>query len=381
MSGTSVDGIDAALINIDHGKSKLNCIATYSTPFAAPIRDKILAACTSRPSHANQVFELDQQLAQCYADAVLQLLQGTKQTYADIAAIGNHGQTINHAPGATPPFSLQVGNAHRLADLTKIPVVSDFRSADLAAGGQGAPLTPAFHDYIFHNREENRVVANLGGIANISILPKESNTAVIGFDTGPANGLMDCWVEQHHDTRYDHNGEWAASGKIDQDLLLTMLADAYFQLAPPKSTGREMFNSTWLRNILNSPGGHRKHNKIKSQDVQATLCELTAITLANAIKRYASNSTRLILCGGGTHNTTLVRQLQQHLPSLTIDSSDKFGIDPSYVEAIAFAWLADRHLNKLCGNLPSATGATKEVVLGRLTHPSKPESIIRGALN
>ncbi|MBN4050616.1 anhydro-N-acetylmuramic acid kinase [Gammaproteobacteria bacterium AH-315-M22] len=375
MSGTSVDGIDAALINIDHGKPKLNCIATYSKPFAAPIRDEILAACAGRPSHANQVFELDQQLAQCYADAILQLLQGTKQTYADIAAIGNHGQTINHAPAATPPFSLQIGNAQRLADLTGIPVVSDFRSADLAVGGQGAPLAPAFHDYIFRNQTENRIVANLGGIANITILPKGSSAAVIGFDTGPANSLMDYWVEQHHGVRYDDNGEWAASGTVNQGLLMTILEDAYFQLAPPKSTGRELFNATWLRNALD------QHNEIKAKDVQATLCQLTAITLANAIKRYAPDSKRLILCGGGTHNTMLVRQLQQHLPSLTIDSSDKFGVDPDYVEAIAFAWLADRHLNKLSGNLPSATGATKEVVLGRLTHPSKPEPIIRGALN
>ncbi len=363
MSGTSVDGIDAALINIEHGKPKLNCLATYSTPFAAPIRDNILAACADRPSRANQVAELDQQLAQCYADAVHQLLQDSKQTSADITAIGNHGQTIHHAPTAVPPFSLQIGNAQKLADLTGISVVSDFRSADLAAGGQGAPLAPAFHNYIFRTQKENRVVANLGGIANITILPKESSAAVIGFDTGPANTLMDYWVEQHHGLRYDDNGEWAASGTIDKDLLLTMLKDAYFQLAPPKSTGRERFNSHWLATML------KPYSKLAPADIQATLCELTVISLSNDIKRYAPECARLILCGGGTHNTTLIRQLQQHLPGLSIESSAKFGIDPDYVEAIAFAWLADRHRNKLSGNLASVTGASKAVVLGRLVRP------------
>ncbi len=362
MSGTSVDGIDAALISINH--NKIRCLATQSVEFSPSLRSAILDACSQNLATADEAAQLDHQLAEDYAKVVHSLLAGSTLSPENIIAIGSHGQTINHAPDARPPFSLQIGNAQHLANLTGIAVVSDFRSADMAVGGQGAPLAPAFHNDIFRSEEENRVVANLGGIANISVLAQDKDANVIGFDTGPANALMDYWINVHLGKRYDKSGRWAASGSVDQDVLSTMLADPYFQRPPPKSTGREHFNSHWLATML------KPFSKPGPADIQATLCELTVVSLSNDIKRYASDDSRLILCGGGTHNVTLVRQLQQHLPSLTIESSSQFGIDPDYVEAIAFAWLAHRQLNKLSGNLPSVTGATKEVVLGRLVRPA-----------
>jgi len=361
MSGTSVDGIDAALVCIDGDITK--CLTTHSIEFNSSLRNTILDTCSQELSSANDAVQLDRQLAERYAEAIHNLLSASALCAEDITAIGSHGQTINHAPSAIPPFSLQIGNAQQLANLTGIAVVSNFRNADIAAGGQGAPLAPAFHNYIFRNQRESYIIANLGGIANISILPKDKNADVIGFDTGPANGLMDYWIEQQLGERYDENGRWAASGEVNQGLLSTMLADSYFQLAPPKSTGREHFNSTWLTNTL------KHHGEIKPEDVQVTLCELTAVSLCNDIKHYAADGTRLVLCGGGAHNNELISRIQNQLPTVAIESSSTHGIDSDYMEAMAFAWLAYRHINKLSGNLPSVTGAAKEVVLGTLTYP------------
>lgn len=362
MSGTSADGIDAALVNINANRT--DCLATLTVPFESSLRKRILAACARKPSCVREVAELDLQLSQCYASAVNQLLTKSNIGKADIAAIGNHGQTVNHAPDAAPPFSLQIGNAQRLADLTGIAVVSDFRSADIRAGGQGAPLAPAFHNHIFRCENESRVVANLGGIANISLLPKNADADVIGFDTGPANCLMDFWASTHLNKYYDKDGNWAAGGKVNQALLDEMMADAYFRLAPPKSTGRELFNAQWLMQKLAGLDG------LDAQDIQTTLCELSAITIANAIKHYAKHGKRIILCGGGAHNKQLVRRLQQQLPDASIVSSAHYGIDPDFVEAIAFAWLAYRHIHGLSGNLPSVTGAATEAVLGCLSKPA-----------
>lgn len=363
MSGTSVDGIDAALVNIDN---KLDCIATYSAPFDAITRNEILDACTGKHTNAKQVSGLDQKLAHHYAKTVEQLLARSKLNPSDICAIGNHGQTINHAPDASPPLSLQIGNAQILADLSGIKVVSDFRSADLTVGGQGAPLAPAFHNAVFRSIEESRIVLNLGGIANISVLPKDINSHVIGFDTGPANGLMDCWAHQHLGKRFDENGNWASSGTVIQPLLNKMLADSYFKKAPPKSTGRELFNTQWLTKIL------QEFTDLNSRDVQATLCELSAASIASDIRHCATHCQTLILCGGGTHNNTLIKRLQDKLPEITIRNSAEYGVDPDFVEATAFAWLAHRRINNLDGNLPSVTGASKEVVLGEITHSNKP---------
>lgn len=363
MSGTSADGVDAALVNIKN--DTLIVISTRSTPFSPSTREAILEACDLKPLRAEQVPELDSELAHCYAESVTSLLEETKLNASDIVAIGNHGQTVNHAPDATPPFSLQIGNAKLLADLTDINVVSDFRSADMAAGGQGAPLAPIIHNHLLRSSTENRVVVNLGGIANITILPKDLNETVTGFDTGPANGLMDYWINKHLSKNYDQDGAWAANGIVQEKLLMQLLDDDYFKLSPPKSTGREHFNASWLERKLEHYG------QINPQDVQATLCQLTATSLTNDIKRYAADCSTLIVCGGGSHNKELLSRLQQQLPEATIESSAKHGIDPDFVEAIAFAWLAYRHMNNLSGNLPSVTGASKETVLGKLTQPSE----------
>ncbi|MBL1432067.1 MAG: anhydro-N-acetylmuramic acid kinase, partial [Gammaproteobacteria bacterium] len=361
MSGTSVDGIDAALVDINDGKIK--CLATKSIAFDAPLRNALIKACSKSYSSSDQAAELDSQLAYIYAKTVTDLLNISSADQCNIV-IGCHGQTINHAPNASPSFSLQIGNAQKLANLCKIPVVSDFRSKDLAAGGQGAPLAPAFHATVFRSTKESRVVLNLGGIANISVLSKDNNTDVIGFDTGPANGLMDYWINKHLEKHFDDAGQWAASGQFNSALLETLLDDDYFTLTPPKSTGRELFNADWLEHKLS------QFTTLPSKDVQATLCELSAITVANDIKRYAADCQRVLVCGGGVHNIELKRRLQQHLPNVQIVSTATLGVDPDFVEAIAFAWLAQRHVNKLTGNLPSVTGASKKVILGTLTTPT-----------
>ena len=361
MSGTSADGVDAVLVNIEN--DTLTLVSSYSAPFTSPTREAVLEACSLKPNKTEQVSELDSKLAQHYAESTTQLLDQTKLNAADIVAIGNHGQTVNHAPDAMPPFSLQIGNAKLLADLTGINVVSDFRSTDIAAGGQGAPLAPIIHNHLLRSSIENRVVANLGGIANITILPKDLNETVTGFDTGPANGLMDYWINKHLGKNFDQGGTWAASGTVHEQLLEHLLDDEYFKLSPPKSTGREHFNANWLERKL------AQYGQINPQDVQATLCQLTAISVTNDIKHHAANCSTLIVCGGGSHNQELLSRLQHQLPEATVESSAEHGIDPDFVEAIAFAWLAYRHMNNLSGNLPSVTGASKEVILGEIKVP------------
>ncbi len=363
MSGTSADGIDAALVDINN--DQLHCIDTLSVPFSKNLRKNVLTACALQPNSVEEVKELDQQLAECYINMVLDLLQANKLSSEDIIAIGNHGQTVNHSLTTSPPFSLQIGNAQNLANATKISVVHDFRSADIAAGGQGAPLAPAIHDHLLRSQAEDRVVANLGGIANISILPKDLSQAVTGFDTGPANGLMDYWINKHLGKTYDQNGVWAATGTVNEPLLKQLLDDDYFKLTPPKSTGRELFNRHWLEEKL------EQHKTIKSEDVQATLCQLTAESLANDIKLYGTNCNKLIVCGGGSHNSNLLQRIQTELPDAQISNSSDYGIDPDFMEAILFAWLAYRCINNLSGNLPSVTGANKKVILGKIARPSK----------
>lgn len=360
MSGTSVDGIDAVLVSIN--QDQIECLASQSTRFDQTIRNTILDACTKGFTSADQVPALDQQLADIYAEAI------NKVAYRHSASLQNaviacHGQTINHEPNATPPFSLQIGNAQRLANLCNRPVVSDFRNADIAVGGQGAPLAPAFHHTVFRSSEESRVVANLGGIANISVLPSDARRDVVGFDTGPANGLMDYWINKHLGKDFDQSGQWAASGKLNSALLETLLDEDYFSLTPPKSTGRELFNAHWLERKLS------QFAALAPEDVQATLCELSAVTVARDIKHHDADCKRVLLCGGGVHNKELKRRLQLHLSNASIDSTAAFGVDPDFVEAIAFAWLAHRHVNQLTGNLPSVTGASKKVILGKLTNP------------
>jgi anhydro-N-acetylmuramic acid kinase len=269
--------------------------------------------------------------------------------------VGSHGQTIRHRPSGEHPFTLQIGNASVMAERCGIDVVADFRSADVAAGGQGAPLLPAVHAMLLNAPGRTRVVLNLGGIANITVLAADGR--VFGFDTGPANGLMDAWCLRHRGEAFDRNGAFAASGRVDEPLLATLLADPYFALPPPKSTGREHFHLGWLDACLHA-------TTASPADVQATLLELTARSIAAAIDAHASDAADVLLCGGGVHNQVLVQRLRELLRPRKLGSTADYGVDPDYLEATAFAWLARQRLLGLPGNLPAVTGARGPRVLG-----------------
>ena len=278
----------------------------------------------------------------------------------DVTAIGSHGQTIHHAPDAPQPHSLQIGNAATIAAQTGIAVVADFRRADTEAGGQGAPLVPAFHQAMFSSHAEHITVANIGGIANITILPGKPGQPLTGFDTGPGNTLLDQWAQRHLDTAMDMNGDWAAGGTPDETLLGCLLQDPYFTRAPPKSTGREYFNLDWLQH-------HLANGYSNPRNVQTTLCALTARSIAAAIHHHAPDTGRLLVCGGGVHNTTLMSMLTGALEPVRVTSTAEYGIDPDWVEAAAFAWLAKQHIAGKPVNITTVTGARHPVVLGRLT--------------
>jgi len=306
----------------------------------------------------NSLATLDLQTAEIFADACSQLLDKSSYHSRDIIAVGNHGQTIRHRPDIEDPFSLQIGNASRLAELTGIDVISDFRTADIKAGGKGAPLSPAFYQAVFNHDNISRVIVNIGGIANITILPKDRNKQVIGFDCGPGNTLMDAWISQHKQLHYDSDGELAVSGKTDVTLLARLLMDGFFKLAPPKSTGFEYFNLEWLIKHIDS--------KLSIADVQSTLCDLTATSIIRAINQYAPYTDEIFICGGGVHNKELMHRIQA-ITKCPVSTTEALGVHPDWVEAMAFAWLAYQHIHQKCGNLPSVTGASKSVVLGKNT--------------
>ena len=360
MSGTSMDGIDVALV--DFCTDTPHLLASLSQPFSSSLQQQLL---DSRAIPDSEVFNLDQldiALGEAFAAAVNNLLEVENVGKDEIVAIGSHGQTIRHRPHADKPFSLQLGNANRIAELTGIQVVSDFRTADIEAGGEGAPLAPAFHNAILRDNSENRCVVNIGGIANITLLPADGDVNVSGYDTGPGNTLMDAWVRKHQHQSYDKAGNWARSGKVNKALLQLMLDDEYFHKRPPKSTGFEDFNTNWLEHLLS-----RLDTEIAAEDVQASLCELTAQTIADAVKACEPTVDRVLLCGGGVHNTYLVERIQQHMGACPVESTENYGVHPDWVEAIAFAWLARRCIENKPGNLPAVTGARKGVVLGRIS--------------
>jgi anhydro-N-acetylmuramic acid kinase len=294
------------------------------------------------------------------AQAPIDLLERAGVDKSSVIAIGSHGQTIRHRPDADVPFSLQIGDASVIARDTGIDVVSDFRSADIKAGGQGAPLAPAFHAAVFQVADEHRSVINIGGIANLTLLPAGSKKDITGFDSGPGNNLMDAWMKKINGHSYDRNGLWASTGTINESLLEDLLDDHYFKLAPPKSTGFEYFNLSWLESYQVS--------SLRADDVQATLCELTACSIAQAIKDYARETQKILICGGGAHNEHLMTRLGANLPGYPISSTDTFGVHPDWVEAMAFAWLAKQTISGLPGNLPAVTGARAAVVLGQISH-------------
>jgi anhydro-N-acetylmuramic acid kinase len=295
------------------------------------------------------------------------LIADSKVDKSRIRAIGSHGQTIRHRPRATRPFTMQIGDPNLIAAGTELTTVADFRRRDLALGGEGAPLAAAFHKWLWLDRRENRVVLNIGGIANITILPAASD-AVSGFDTGPGNTLLDAWIDSRRNESFDDGGAWADSGRAIPALLELLLADPYFASQPPKSTGFEYFNLRWLEDAMSRlPQADRP----RPEDIQATLVLVTARSVADAVRRHAPSTHRVLVCGGGVHNDSLMRRLQEELGAIRIESTAHVGLDPDWVEAATFAWLAQRCLNRQPGNLPTVTGAAGFAVLGGI-YPAGP---------
>lgn len=361
MSGTSMDSIDAALVSITEQQTKL--LTTHAHPWPDELRAALQKCVQTGQTSLQELGVLDAAVGNLFAAASLALLDKSNLQAADITAIGSHGQTLCHYPNAEPPFTMQIGDPSRIAELTGITTVADFRRRDIAAGGQGAPLVPAFHEAIFHAQDETRIILNIGGIANISILPADKK-AISGFDTGPGNCLMDHWINKHQQLPFDAEGQWAQQGKSIPALLELMLRDDFFQQAPAKSTGTEYFSNHWLANHLH------EFSTISPADVQHTLLDLSVISIADAITQHAPYARKLFVCGGGVHNSLLMEKLAQRLADKKVLSTQNLGVDPDWVEAQAFAWLARQTLQGKTGNVPEVTGASHPVVLGGI-YPGK----------
>ena len=359
MSGTSMDGIDAALVNFENDIIQL--VSHHSHPLPKTLRDKLLKLSLDTPGISlDMLGEADAELGSIFADAVITLLDKSNTQANKIKAIGSHGQTIRHKPEAKFPFSLQIGDANRITYKTGITTITDFRRKDMAAGGQGAPLAPAFHNAFFRSKNENRAVLNIGGIANLTFLPKNTNKSCFGFDTGPGNMLMDSWVSQHKQQAYDKDGEWAGSIKADKNLLTKLMNDAFIHQQPPKSTGREHYNMTWLNTLL------KDFPNLTTDIIQASLCDFTAQSITHAIEHHLPDINTLIICGGGVHNKHLMQQLSTSLSKINIAPSDQYNLPADWVEAVAFAWLAKQTLEGKAGNLPEVTGAKRPEILGAI---------------
>lgn len=356
ISGTSADGIDAALVELGHHAPV--AVASITCPYPSDLRDRILDVSQRDVALSLDAYgELDHRIADAFADAALRVLDEAAIEPNQLRAIGSHGQTLRHRPGGNSPFTLQCGDPSVLAERLGTTVVADFRRRDVAAGGQGAPLMPAFHAAILGGDDDDRAVLNLGGIGNLTLLPRSGD--VSGFDTGPANGLMDAWCLQHTGRPFDRSGEWAAAGKINDALLQRLLGEPWLALPPPKSTGRDLFHLGWL-------ASHLEGIQLEPMDVQATLLALSAISIADLLRKTLPECRRLIVCGGGVHNLTLMKSLDEALPNVVVESSARHGIDPDFVEASGFAWLARETLAGRPGNLPRVTGARGPRVLGAI---------------
>lgn len=357
MSGTSMDAVDAALVDFSHYPPQL--ISTHKADLSPKLRTELNQLCATDSLKITQLVELDIKIAHVFADTVKKLLEKTSFSEKDILAIGSHGQTIFHYPQPPYPFSMQIGDPNIIAEKTGITTIADFRRRDIAAGGQGAPLTPAFHNFIFRSEKEDRIVLNLGGIANVTYLPANIQSPIVGFDTGPANLLLDKWTQKHHSQWFDENGNWAASGEVDSELLQQLLADPYFHLIPPKSTGQDYFNLSWLEKHLTTFS-----KKLSPTVIQTTLCELTATSVGLAIQQLNSKQGNLVLCGGGCKNTYLKTRLKKQCKLHKICISDDLGIPAEWLEAISFAWMAKQTLEGQTSSLTSVTGAKNATVLG-----------------
>lgn len=354
MSGTSMDAVDAVLV--DFAPPTPHLLSTHHAPLPDEVREPLLRLIAGQSPHPLQCLgELDHILGGLFADAALTALSDAEITSDQVSAIGSHGQTVFHRPEGPNPFTIQIADPNVIAEQSGITTIADFRRRDIAAGGQGAPLVPAFHAAMLHSTEENRIVVNIGGMANVTLLPIAG--PVSGFDTGPGNVLLDFWASRHLNTLMDNGGNWAAKGNVSKDLLGRMLSEPFFSRRPPKSTGRELFNTVWLEKQL---AGFA----LQPEDVQATLGELTAQSIAEAIQQYQPDTYRVLVCGGGVHNTYLMTRLAEALPGCIVESTAKHGISPDWMEAMAFAWLAKQTLAGLAGNVPQVTGARKPVVLG-----------------
>ncbi|GFM82856.1 anhydro-N-acetylmuramic acid kinase [Pseudomonas cichorii] len=353
MSGSSLDGIDIALLEQD---DRPRLLATHYIPMPEDLYAELLGLCSTGADELARAAIAEQKWVKLVAQGVATLLEEQNMVAGQIRAIGSHGQTIRHEPGRG--FSIQIGNPALLAELTEITVVSDFRRRDIAAGGQGAPLVPAFHEALFDDNKDRRAVLNIGGFSNLSII--ESDRPVSGFDCGPGNVLLDAWIQSQRNQSFDKDGAWAASGQVEPALLKGLLSDQFFLTKGPKSTGREVFNLGWLHHHL------FQLPSIAPENVQATLLELTALTITESLQSAQSSTSELLVCGGGAHNVALMNRLAALLPETKVSSTAKFGVDPDWVEAMAFAWLAHCCLESVPANRPTVTGARGLRVLGAI---------------
>jgi anhydro-N-acetylmuramic acid kinase len=360
MSGTSLDGVDAALVALDGGLTVRGHVAL---PFNAGLRADLLALNQPGPDELHRAMLAANTVARAYAEATAALLQATGTPAQAVTALGAHGQTVRHRPGEFDGcgYTVQLLNAPLLAELSGIDVVADLRSRDVAAGGQGAPLVPAFHAAAFGQTGLAQAVLNLGGIANLTLLGSDGRVG--GFDCGPGNALLDGWCQQHTGAAYDDGGAWAASGQVDVALLAALMAEPFLHRAPPKSTGRDLFHTAWLAAHLGSAVR-------RPQDVQATLAEFTCASAAQALQQHLPGARRLLVCGGGALNNHLMRRLATLLPGVPVQSTAEAGLPPLQVEAAAFAWLAQAFVDRQPGNRPEVTGAAGPRVLGAL-HPAR----------
>jgi len=354
MSGTSLDGVDAVLADFSNG---VRVLGHHALPFEPALRHAFLQLNQSGPDELHRAALAANSLVKVYAQAVRQLLLDTDVPASDVAAIGAHGQTVRHQPGQHDGtgYSLQINNPSLLAELTAMRVVADFRSRDIAAGGQGAPLVPAFHQHMFAEPGRTVAVLNIGGISNLSVLAPQH---VSGFDCGAGNVLLDYWCQRHTGLAFDKDGAWAATGHCHPALLERLLSESFLHLAPPKSTGRDLFHADWLNAHL------EKFDSLSAVNVQATLTAFTARVCVNDVRRHAPDATRLLVCGGGAYNRHLMQLLQEGLPDMTVSTTEASGLPPLQVEATAFAWLAQQTCLNLPGNLPAVTGAHGPRVLG-----------------
>lgn len=358
MSGTSLDGVDGVLVDFSGARTRI--LAYASAPLSQALTQELLALNSPGPNELHRAALAANALVRVYAHLVAHLLEEAGIKNTGVTAIGAHGQTVRHQPQAFDGtgYTLQLNNPALLAELTGIDVIADFRSRDVAAGGQGAPLVPVFHQSVFGLLGATVATLNIGGISNLTVLGPKLADDVLGFDCGPGNALMDAWCQQHTGQPFDADGTWAAAGRVHGDLLATLLDEPYFGQSAPKSTGRDLFNAVWLARKL------EKFSAVAPVDVQATLTELTASACSICVKRYGFKSENLIVCGGGAFNTHLMQRLQAHLPSLQVDSSQAHGLHPLQVEAAAFAWLARKTVLRETSSLQAVTGAQGARILG-----------------